>query len=221
MNREHKLTYLQYFRLGETAYREKVRFYEEHPDAIASLYYEDKIDIDLDYLICLFEIGRYERFLSKVDAAIEQVIMDNIYEFGGENIYEELLFRKAACLYQIEKYDECGHLLRQLVKINPSNRIYIGLLNIVERKIHTDAVTTIKALAMASFLIVVCISLVRILFEPFLDVYISPLITVRTGLFILGISCLVGLEVYFQLKLYRETGMFSYGILNRIFNTKV
>ena len=71
--------YLSYFRLGDDAWREKVRYYEENKKAIDGLYFDEKIELDIDYLICLFEVGRYERFLRFVDPIIESVITENIY----------------------------------------------------------------------------------------------------------------------------------------------
>jgi len=67
----HKPIYWQYFGLSASAYREKIRLYEANPDEIAELEFDDRIEIDIDYLFCLFEIGRYDRYISKSDRAIE------------------------------------------------------------------------------------------------------------------------------------------------------
>ncbi|MBK8624396.1 MAG: hypothetical protein IPN86_02080 [Saprospiraceae bacterium] len=211
--------YLRYLRLGETAYREKVRFYEENPDAISSLYFEDRLEIDFDYLYCLFEVGRYERFLCKVDPFIELIVVENIYEFRDENIFQELLFRKAACLYQLKQYQKSEVILRQLVRMDRQNPLFIGLYTICTRKIETDIYITIKALAMASFLIVLGITIARIFLEPFLDIYLAPFLSLRIILFSFGICCLIGLELAFQYKIYKKTGMFSHRLINRIFGT--
>ena len=78
MGHQSTQIYNGYFRLGPTAYREKVRFFEENPDAISRLDFDDRIEMEFDYLYCLFEVGRYERYLSKVDAVklIEEPIWD-------------------------------------------------------------------------------------------------------------------------------------------------
>lgn len=89
---DHKPIYWEYFGLEESAYRDKVKMYEDNSAQIAVLLFEDKCEIDIDYLFCLFEIGRYERFLSKVKPMIELVIMENIYDYRGVDIYKELLF---------------------------------------------------------------------------------------------------------------------------------
>ena len=210
--------YLQYFRLGETAYRDKVRFYEENIDSLELLSFHDKIEVDIDYLLCVFEVGRYEKFLAQVDRVIETIIEQNIHSFKGENIFNELIFRKAACLFQMHKYHECKVILAQLIRMDKGNQLYAGLYNICNRKIHNDTIVTIKALAMASILIVAGITIAGILLiEPFFEPYLSPFRVLRNVLLGFSIFCMVGLELGFQIRMYRETGLFSVQVMNRIF----
>ena len=44
MNFDAGNIYLNYFRLDASAYRDKVRFYEENPKAISSLYFDERIE---------------------------------------------------------------------------------------------------------------------------------------------------------------------------------
>ena len=214
---DHKPIYWEYFRLEESAYRDKVKMYEDNSEQIAVLLFEDKFEIDIDYLFCLFEIGRYERFLSKVNPLIELVIMENIYDYRGVDIYKELLFRKAACHYQLHQYDQAGTILKQLISMDKSNPYYMGLYRICLRKTHNDIYLSFKAMARASFIIVLGITVARILLEPLFQYYFAPFIVLRTGLLIVAISLLVGIESFFQYKIYKETGMFSFQLVNRIF----
>lgn len=209
--------YQGYFRLGDTAYREKVRFFEEHPDDITYLDFDYRIELEMDYLLCLFEIGRYERYLRFVDKVIEEIIAENIFDYRDENIFEELLFRKAASLYQLRKYEESKTLLKQLININNSNPLYVGLYAMCNRKIHDDMIVTVRATAMAAFLIVLGITIARIFLDPFLDAYMSPFILLRTILIAYISLSLVGLELLFQYRLRKETGMYSSHLLKKIF----
>ena len=221
MNTNSSQVYLRYFRLGETAYREKVRFYEENPEALSELYFDDRLEIDIDYLLCLFEVGRYERYLTRVDKLIETIIIENIYKFREENIYHELLFRKSACLYQTQQYHKSKDILKQLINMERSNPLYIGLYTICNRKMKNDIYTTVRASAILAFLIVAGISIARIFLEPFMDVHLSPFILLRSVLLVYGVICMIGLELAFQYRIYRETGMYSHSLLNRVFGTKV
>ena len=210
--------YLQYFRLGETAYREKVRFYEENKDSLGLLSFHDKIEVDIDYLLCVFEVGRYEKFLSMADPVIETVIEQDIRSYKGENIFNELIFRKAACLFQMQRHKECKSILAQLMRMDKGNPLYMGLYTICNRKIHNDSIVTIRALAIASMLIVAGITIARILLiEPFFDQFMEPFLLLRNALIGFSFLCLTGLEFGFQYRIYKETGLFSVQVLNRIF----
>ena len=211
-------TYLQYFRLGDTSFREKVRFYEENPEALSTLYFNEKIDVDMDYLICLFEVGRYERFLEKVDPIIEIIIEENIFEFRNENIFNDLLLKKAACYYHTKNYEKANAILKQLIKIAPKHPLAIGLYGICKRKQNNDVSTTLKALGISALLLVVSISIIQILlFEPFFDEYLAPFLLLRTLLTIFSIFSFISLEVYFLVSVYKETGRFPIAFLNKLF----
>ncbi len=221
MFQQNRNIYTHYFRLGDSAFRDKVRFYEDHPEEISTLHFDEKLEMDLDYLLCLFEIGRYERYLSKVDACIELVISENVYEFRDEDVFQELLFKKAASYFQLNNFEKCKSILKQLIKINPSNPVYIGLYTICKRKTENDIYLTVKALAIASLLIVLGITLANIILEPFLAYYLKPFILLRSLLLVFAFGCLIGLEIVFQHKIYKETGMYPHKLLNSIFGTKV
>ncbi len=214
-------TYFSYFRLGETAYREKVRFYEENPDAISSLYFDERIEVDIDYVLSLFEIGKYERFLKKIDPLLEVIIFENIFKYKNENIFNELLFRKAACLFQLKNYTKAEEILLQLIRMEKSNTLYIGLYTISRRKHADDFTTTVRAMANASFLLILGITIARIFFiEPFFDTMLEPFLILRNFLFGFSLLCLFGTELIFQYKIYTSTGVFSHKLLNKIFNKR-
>ena len=99
---------------------------------------------------------------------------------------------------------------------------YIGLYSICKRKQPNDISLTVKAMANASFLLVLSITVARIfLIEPFFDDWLEPFLILRGFLFIFGVVCLFGLELSFQNKIYKETGVFSHGLINTIFGKKV
>ena len=121
---KNKDFYFEYHRMGTKAFRDKVRFYEDNKANVGLLTYEERIDIDLDYILCLFEIGKYHKFLSKADSLIEVVIIDNIFEYNGMNIYNDLLFKKAACLFNTGQYIKSEKVLKSIVKLEPANNCY-------------------------------------------------------------------------------------------------
>jgi hypothetical protein len=112
----------------------------------------------------------------------------------------------------------CKDILAQLLRMDKGNQLYMGLYNICNRNIHNDTIVTIKALAISSLLIVLGITVARILLiEPFFDQYMEPFILLRNTLIGFSFLCLSGLELSFQFRMYKETGLFSMQVLNRIF----
>lgn len=110
--------YFRYYNLGNHAYYDKVKFYETYIKENENLLYEEKLDLTLDYVLSIFSIGKYHKFLSLVDPIIETIIRDNIHSFNEQDLFQILLFKKAAALYNIKKYEESIIILKQLVKIN-------------------------------------------------------------------------------------------------------
>lgn len=110
--------YFRYYNLGNHAYYDKVKFYETYIKENDNLLYEEKLDLTLDYVLSIFSIGKYYKFLSLVDPIIETIIRDNIHSFNDQDLFQILLFKKAAALYNIKKYEESIIILKQLVKIN-------------------------------------------------------------------------------------------------------
>lgn len=213
--------FVQYFNLGETAYREKVRFFEENIHIFDFLQFEIKVEIEIDYIFCLFELGKYERYLNKVDVLIETVIKENIFTLDQINVYNELLFKKAACLYQLSRFIESEFILKQLIKMEKENTLYLGLYVVCKRKILKEKFIDLKALAVASFLIVIAITTTQILTFPVLENFRMPLTYTKLAFFAIASLIIIYLEVSFQYLLYRESGMFSYTLMNKIFYKKM
>lgn len=148
-NQKHnKDFYFEYHRLGNKAFRDKVRYYEDNRSYIQYLSYEERIDVDLDYAICLFEIGKYHKFLSKADGLIEAVIMDNIFSYNGVNIYNDLLIKKAACLHNTGQYVKSEKVLLSILKIIPDSDIARILFGKCKRKQNLDRHEGTKAIAL-------------------------------------------------------------------------
>ena len=110
--------YFRYYNLGNHAYYDKVKFYETYIKENDNLLYEEKLDLTLDYVLSIFSIGKYHKFLSLVDPIIETIIRDNIHSFNDQDLFQILLFKKAAALYNLKKYEESIIISKQLVKIN-------------------------------------------------------------------------------------------------------
>lgn len=204
--------------LGDNAYRDKVRFYEENPDAISALEYDVRLEIDVDYVLCLFEIGRYQRFLEKVDPVIEGVIEENFYTLHKEDIFHTLLLRKSASLYHCGAYQKAEEILLQLIRMDENSDVAKKLYSLCKRKKENDITTGFRVAAMSGLLVVLSITVVRILLlEPFYDQYLQPFMLIRNIILVVSMISLLCIEVYHQVSFYKDTGKFPYRIIDKIF----
>lgn len=199
--------YFEYHRMGNSAFRDKVRYYESNKEKIHFLSYEERVDIDLDYLICLFEIGKYHKFLTKVDPLIEIVIIDNIFDYNGINIYNDLLFKKAACLFNTGQYNKSEKILKTIVKLDSENEIARLLFGKCKRKQGRDWYEGTKAMAVVMLISSVTIAVIELLIvKPFYMEFLSTFYFLKITSFFLGVSALIGNELYLRYVIGKEIG---------------
>lgn len=193
--------------MGTKAFRDKVRFYEDNKSHLSQLKYEDRIDVDLDYILCLFEIGKYHKFLSKADALIEVVIMDNIYDYNGVNIYNDLLFKKAACLFNTGQYLKSEKVLKSIVKLDPENNLARSLYGKCKRKQGRDWYEGTKAVAMVMLISAISIAFMELLIvRPFYNEYVATFNGMKTLFFVMAILSLIANEAYLYYVIGKEIG---------------
>lgn len=123
-NEIEELVYLEFQDIDERDYQDKIRYFERNKKAIKSLPYEVRLEMTLHYVVSLFEVGDYYRYLKYVDTLLARVIEDNLFSIDGDDIYQELLYRKAASLHNILDYYSSEHVLAELCKIDKTNSLY-------------------------------------------------------------------------------------------------
>jgi len=218
-NNHKAQAYLKYYSIEKDAYRDRVRFYEENFPAIEHLDYSEKIEIDIDYCLCLFELGRYARVLQRIDQLIETIISENIYEYMGMNIFNELLFRKAACYYNLQKIEACKNVLKQLIKIEPKNKVANSLYALCLRNSQSDLNIALGALTNVSILMAISITIVIILLiDPFYDEYVLPFYWIRNGCLVVALLNIIFGEILLNYRIFKQTGRFSSFFLNNIYD---
>jgi tetratricopeptide (TPR) repeat protein len=100
-----------------------VRYYEQHEEGLHTLDLEEYLDCTLAYTNALFETADYGRHNVMSDHLIELVMAENIHQWGGEDLYTYLLFKKALALSHLGDLPRTIHILRQLIKINPNDLV--------------------------------------------------------------------------------------------------
>jgi len=193
--------------MGNKAFRDKVRYYEDNRSDLHHLNYEERVDVDLDYAICLFEIGKYHKFLSKSDDLIELVIVDNIYDYNGVNIYNDLLFKKAACLFNTGQYIKAEKVLKSIAKLEPDNKLARTLYGRCKRKQGRDWYEGTKAVAMVMLISAVSIAFMELLIvRPFYNDYVATFRGMKIFFFMTTLLSLAGNELYLYYVVGKEIG---------------
>lgn len=189
--------YFQYFNIGHNSYHNKVRFYEEHIDELTYLERDHYHEVRIDYVLALFEIGRYGRFLREVDEVIELVIAENIFEYDGENIFNLLLRKKTACYINLNKPNEALPIISQLLRLDPDNTNLNYFFFLCNRKISQGNEDIIKGLAIISLMTGLSLKLAQtFVVDPFFSNYLATVAGLATTFFVVGATLLVGNEAY-------------------------
>ncbi len=119
-----EIVYQEYLDMDPKAYQDKIRFFEFNSSEISSLDYPLFLEIRFDYLFSLFEVGEYYSFLNNVDPLLNAVIEESIVLKGFEDIFQELLFRKACALHNTIDFHAADYHYSELIKIDPLNQTY-------------------------------------------------------------------------------------------------
>ena len=197
--------YLDYQLIPSTDYRGKIRYFDRFYSSLESLDEKDRLALHLDFNKALFEVGNYHRFVQSVDPLIEQVIIDNIYEHRGEKIFEGLLFKKAAALYNLRQYNGAIKVLKSLIKMDKDHRLAKNLLSLCIRKLGKTWYDLSKAIA-----IVLMFSAASILFAEFVIVssfyleYLKQVMLIRNTLILIASGLLIGRELVMIWSIRRE-----------------
>jgi len=205
----HSKTYRDFKGIEFDNYRRIIHFYEERESTIRGLDFEEYFEMLIAYVKSLFEVGFHQKHLLMVDVAIEEAINNNVQYYAGEDIFQELLFRKAASHYRCIEYDRCDYVLRELIRINPYREDAIMLLKKCLRRKEPLFLDRAKALSIFCFLLAAAIICGEVLFvRPFYSMYTETVEWSRNGVFLFGCLSLVGGVLLHRLRVERRVEHF-------------
>jgi tetratricopeptide (TPR) repeat protein len=186
-----------------------VRYYETYEDEIKLLDFTEFFELLIAYIEALFEVGAYQNHSLMVDAAIEISITNNIKFYNKKDIYCELLFKKAASYYNLMRYDEAQHILRELIKINPQNEISIRFLNKCMLRKKPKFIRNAQALSILLFLLAALIISIELVFiRPLFEMHTSTVELARNTIFFFGIVILTGSEIVTRVNVKKQINSF-------------
>ncbi len=172
-----------------------VRYYERFEDGIGALDFEEWLDCTLAYTEALFETGNHGKHLVMCDHLLETLIMHNIDSWGGEDLFARTLFKKAASLYQIQEYAKAEHVLRELIKIYPDERVAIHFLQRCLLRQRPVWLFRTRAVAVGILLFAALFIAFEIfVINPFFEAYTVSAQWLHNGLLIAGILLLACAE---------------------------
>ncbi|RMD72963.1 MAG: hypothetical protein D6818_05530 [Bacteroidetes bacterium] len=100
-----------------------IRFFEQHENEIRLLDFDEYFEMLTAYCDALFEAGAYGEHRIVSDEVIAGVIEANIGIYQGKDLFYHTLFRKAASCYHVHRFAEATHILRELIKISPTDAL--------------------------------------------------------------------------------------------------
>ncbi len=106
-----------------------VRYYERFEEDVSGLEFDEYFDCTVTYTNALFESGAFRKHIVMADHLLETIIMRNIETFHSEDIYSKILFKEAASLFNLEEYGRSEYILKELVKINPWDKLNLRFLH--------------------------------------------------------------------------------------------
>ncbi len=118
----HSQVYIEFYELHRDSFESIVYFYEHQKNAIRQLPLEEQLELLAEYLNACFETAQYHKYLANVDGLIESLIEYNIDTIHGRDEYTASIFRKAAALFNLERYEESIFLTKQLCRMEPRNQ---------------------------------------------------------------------------------------------------
>ena len=201
--------FLDFKEIEVSDYRKLVRFFEDRENVIYRLDFEERFELLLAYVNALFEIGSYQKYLLVVDFVIELSIIHNIKHFKGEDIFQKLLFRKAASLFNTNKKEKADYILRELIRINPHDEDAVLFLKKCLRKMHPQMLNNSRAIGIFMFLLSAFIIFLEVLFvRPFYNMHTPVVEASRNTIFILGLLSMFGGQLLLRWKVEKEVGQF-------------
>ena len=201
----NKHIYNDFLLIDQRSYQEQIRYYEMNKVEIHRLPEEYQILIECRYTLALYEVEDYYGFLTKAERLIRQVIMENIYQIDGKDIYQELLYRKAMATHRLLDYYKADHIFSELVKIDSENKKYSegyirNEINKNRYEIKYLNATSIILFFVSATIIGFEVLMIRTFYPEYTQIFEWS----RNGIFFSGVLIIVFLEGWIRLKTYQS-----------------
>lgn len=216
--RHYSQLYRQLRDVDPRDFQRMIRMYEDKEAEIGRLDPLEHFELTVYYVDALFQTGAYRQHQMMVDLPIEACMRYNIERAEGieGDVFEHLLFSKAASAFRMRLYDEAAHVLRELIRINPDKELYVRFLRAAEFQRQRSVLQNgrgvfIACMLVAAAVIVLEILLLRSLFEHLLPWSQRAIAVVFLG----GVSYLTGAYGYAYWRAHRTAYRFRAARANK------
>lgn len=169
-----------------------IRIYEEKEGLIGRLDPLEYFELTVLYVDALFATGAHREHLLMVDLVLFTSIDQNIQFLEGEDIYERMLFRKAASAFRVMDYPLSEHVCKELIKLYPTEPLYERLLRTTRFRQQKKLLQFGRATAIFCFLLTALVIVLDLLIvKYFYPAEHSAMIWLRNDVFLLGIFTLL------------------------------
>ncbi len=200
---DYKKAYIfdEYFIIDAEAYHEKIRYFDEHLEDILELPFDQSCKIRLDHAIALSKVGAHRAYLRKAEDLIRIVITENIFQYNGKDVFQELLFNKAKSLNATIQYDRAEEVLTQLIRMNPRDDRYKKLFIKTMVTNSRQKAQTVRGISIFAFLMVAVVTAIELLLvKSFFPPYLEAFEIGRIGLFVFANLLLLSHELYIRVR---------------------
>jgi len=216
--RHYSQLYRQLRDLDPRDYQRIIRTYEEREKEIGRLDALEHFELTIYYVDALFATGAYRQHQLMVDLVIEACIRDNFpYVEGVEgDVFQHLLFRKAAAAYRLSDYGTAIHVVEQLVRIDPDRELYVRFLRAALFKEQKSVLqfgrgSFIFCMLLTAFVITLDLLFVRTFYPDR-----TPLMqAVTADVFVIGLLTLAGSYAFAYYRAHREAFAFQRSLANK------
>ncbi len=205
----HSAMFRNFKAIDAGEFRQVVRYYERNEKAILQLEFEEYFEMLIAYTNSLFEISEYQKHILMANVVIETSIVENIQIVNGREVFQSMLFRKAASHYNLFEYKKAIHVLRELLKIEPNNTENALFLEQCLRNDQPQLARRAKAASIFLFLVSALTISIEVLFvRNFYPEYAYYIELSRNLMFCLGFCILVGGIIWHRWQSYNEVQKF-------------
>ena len=144
--------YRQFRSLDRTDRYAIVRHIERNLEQFYALPFDEHFEMLYWYADALKGIHAYKRLAPVADRMAELAIVENIERYEDKDVYLLALSYKAETCYQLGRYEEAAHVLRELLRLHPEDKVLPKLLTRTYLRTKPPYVRHMRALGVLLFL---------------------------------------------------------------------